>query len=202
MVTATATRVTAVAQAMATAAPVVGAVARAMATAVPVAGAAARVPQHVFLGIEVSHKYARFTAARLAKRQLTNAKVLDGDAVQIFAERLPAASAIAVHVYFPDPWWKKRHHKRRFLRMDTTDHLSRTLRPTGLLHVATDHVDYWESIEPLFDGHPDFERLGEFGGPEFPLPVDGSLTNYEEKYLKEGRRRFRASWRKRTNVMP
>jgi hypothetical protein len=63
-----------------------------------------------------------------------------------------------------------------------------------LIHAATDHVDYWEVIEPLLDGHDAFEQLERFGGPRFPLDVDGPLTNFEEMYGVEGRKRFRGSW--------
>ncbi len=62
-----------------------------------------------FLGIEVSGKYARFAAAKLAKRELSNAKIVHGDGLRVFAEFLPDESVAAVHVYFPDPWWKARH---------------------------------------------------------------------------------------------
>ena len=65
----------------------------------------------------------------------------------------------------------------------------------GWLHVATDHEEYWSVIEPLLDGDSRFERQAEFGGPAFPLPTDGPLTNYEEKYGREGRARHRATWR-------
>ncbi|MEX0613133.1 MAG: methyltransferase domain-containing protein, partial [Pirellulales bacterium] len=77
--------------------------------------AAAAMPERNFLGIEIAPKYARFAAARLARQALTNAVVIHGDAQRLFAELLPEDSLSAVHVYFPDPWWKKRHHKRRVL---------------------------------------------------------------------------------------
>ena len=108
--------------------------------------------------------------------------------------RIPTSSVGAYYVFYPDPWPKKRHRKRRFLQRATVDHLARTLVPDGLLHVATDHAEYWESIREVLDGHEAFERLPAFGGDEFPLPVDEPLTNFETKYSVEGRRRFRASW--------
>jgi len=77
----------------------------------------------------------------------------------------------------------------------TLDHLVRTLVPKGWLHVATDHEEYWSVIEPLLEGDARFVRQAEFGGPAFPLPTDGPLTNYEEKYGREGRARHRATWR-------
>jgi len=81
-------------------------------------------------------------------------------------------------------------------RRNLEDAMAATLVPGGWLHAATDHDDYWTVIEPLLDGHPEFTRQPAFGGGEFPLPVDGPLTNFEEKYEKEGRRRHRGTWRR------
>jgi tRNA (guanine-N7-)-methyltransferase len=103
----------------------------------------------------------------------------------------------AYYVFYPDPWPKKRHHKRRFLQPENVDAMARTLVPAGELHVATDHDDYWSVIEPLLDGHAGFARQATFGGPGFPLAVDGPLTNFEAKYEVEGRSRHRGSWLRR-----
>src|SRR6185436_17616068 len=78
--------------------------------------AATKFPERNFLGVELADKYARFTAARLARRQLTNARIASGDGIRLFAECLQGATISAVHVYFPDPWWKARHRKRRVMR--------------------------------------------------------------------------------------
>ncbi len=75
--------------------------------------AASTAPGHNFLGVELARKYARLAAERLARRQLANAKIWRGDARFIMGRLVPEASLRAVHVYFPDPWWKKRHKKRR-----------------------------------------------------------------------------------------
>src|SRR5262245_46524559 len=71
--------------------------------------------EHNFLGVEIARKYAQYCAARLARSGRSNAVMLYGDARRLFAEILPAACAVAVHVYFPDPWWKNRHLRRRLL---------------------------------------------------------------------------------------
>ena len=78
--------------------------------------AAAARPEVDFLGVEIARRYAEFTAAALAKQNLPNAVVVYGDALRLFRELLPEASLAAVHVYFPDPWWKKRHKKRRVMQ--------------------------------------------------------------------------------------
>ena len=100
------------------------------------AAASVERPDHNFLGIEIAAKYARFAAARLANRAIPNAIVLNADAQRLFRELLPDSSVAAVHVYFPDPWWKARHKKRRvmnesFVRRCRTN--ARRRRLTALL---------------------------------------------------------------------
>ncbi len=104
--------------------------------------AALDTPQHDFLGIEVSRKYARFTAARLARHGLANARAVHGDGLRLFREILPDHGVAAVHVYFPDPWWKKRHRKRRVLNSQFLDDVVRVLVPQGRFHFWTDVKEY------------------------------------------------------------
>jgi tRNA (guanine-N7-)-methyltransferase len=112
--------------------------------------AATACPQHNFLGIETVTKYARFSAARLAKRALPNAVVIHGDANFVFRDVLPDESAIAVHIYFPDPWWKKRHHKRRIMAGVFLANVQRVLQGGGRLHFWTDVREYFElSLETI-----------------------------------------------------
>ncbi|MGL4514387.1 MAG: tRNA (guanosine(46)-N7)-methyltransferase TrmB [Lacipirellulaceae bacterium] len=106
-------------------------------------------PGHDFLGIEIAHQYARHTAATLAREGLANARMLSGDGTRLFRELLPTASVDAVHVYFPDPWWKKRHAKRRVMNEAFLCDVARTLRPGGSLHFWTDVPDYFESSVAL-----------------------------------------------------
>jgi tRNA (guanine-N7-)-methyltransferase len=158
--------------------------------------AAAR-PEVHHLGVEWANKYLRIAESRALKRGLENVRFARVDARELVCRAIPSASVAVYYVFYPDPWPKKRHQKRRFLQRDAVDHLARTLVPGGALHVATDHEDYWSSIEVVLDAHPALERLERFGGEEFPLPVDAPLTNFEDKYRNEGRARFRASWRRR-----
>jgi len=151
-------------------------------------------PQVRHLGVEWANRYLKFAESRAFKRGLKNVRLVRVDARELLAV-IPVASVSAFYIFYPDPWPKKRHHKRRLLQRETADQLARTLIPGGLVHVATDHVQYWSQIESVFDGHAAFERLPEFGGEEFPLPTDEPLTNFEAKYMVEGRARNRASWR-------
>jgi tRNA (guanine-N7-)-methyltransferase len=159
--------------------------------------AAALRPDVRHFGVEWANRYLKIAESRTGKRGLKNVRFIRCDANDLVRLAIPNASVRAYYVFYPDPWPKKRHHKRRFLKQENADQLARTLEPNGLLHVATDHDDYWEQIEPLFDAHPEFDRLPEFGGPEFPLPADGALTNFEAKYEVQGRNRHRGSWRRR-----
>jgi tRNA (guanine-N7-)-methyltransferase len=111
--------------------------------------ATAALPAHDFLGIEIAAKYARFAASRLAIRGATNGKVVHGDAVRIFRERLMEESIESVHVYFPDPWWKRRHRKRRVMHAEFLRDVERVLRPGGVLHFWTDVAEYYEATLDL-----------------------------------------------------
>jgi tRNA (guanine-N7-)-methyltransferase len=106
-------------------------------------------PERNFLGIEIARKYARYAAARLARQQSANAVMICGDALAIFRERLAPSSLAAVHVYFPDPWWKKRHKKRRVLNEDFLRDVERTLVPGGRLHFWTDVEEYFQTTLAL-----------------------------------------------------
>jgi len=149
------------------------------------------------LGVEWANKYLRIAETRALRRGLDNVRFARVDATEMLRKAIPDTSVSRYYVFYPDPWPKKRHQKRRFLQRDCVEHLARTLIAGGSLHVATDHDDYWSQIEPLLDGHDAFERLPEFGGEGFPLPLDAPLTNFEAKYRIEGRQRHRASWRRR-----
>ena len=156
--------------------------------------AAAR-PDVLHFGVEWSNEYLRLAETRAERAGLDNVRFVRADATDLVRRAIPATSVSAYYVFYPDPWPKKRHHKRRFLQPANVDAMAKTLVPQGWLHVATDHDDYWSVIEPLLDSHHAFERQPAFGGPEFPLPVEGPLTNFEAKYEVEGRRRHRGSWR-------
>jgi tRNA (guanine-N7-)-methyltransferase len=163
--------------------------------------AAAR-PDVLHFGIEWSNEYLRLVETRAERARLENVRFVRTDAGDLVRRAIPAESVSAYYVFYPDPWPKKRHHKRRFLQPVNVEALARTLVSGGWLHVATDHEEYWTVIEPLLGTHPAFVREPAFGGPEFPLPVDAPLTNFESKYAAEGRSRHRGSWRRRSRDAP
>lgn len=162
----------------------------------------ARRPEHNFFGIEIARKYATHAAARFARREQFNAMMLAGDATPLFADprqggasnpteaawrrefpRIADGSLEAVHVYFPDPWWKKRHRKRRVLSDSNVRQFSRTLRVGGRLHFWTDVLDYFElTVELIAEIAPE---LG------VPLPEQQKDSAHDLDYHTHFERRSR-----------
>lgn len=103
-------------------------------------------PEHFFLGIELAAKFANRAAQQLAKQGIVNARVLCGDAKQFLADVVPDQSVTCVHVYFPDPWWRNKHKKRRVLNEQTLEDVVRVLKNQGEFHFWTDVLDYYEHI--------------------------------------------------------
>jgi len=144
--------------------------------------ASAARPDQVFLGIELAHKYARFAAARLARQGRANAKIVCGDALRAFAQWLPDATAVAVHVYFPDPWWKKRHKKRRVMTGPFLADVQRVLQPGGALHFWTDVEEYFSST---------LEILAAATSLDGPLAVAPQAATHDLDYRTHFERRMR-----------
>lgn len=157
--------------------------------------AATQFPKRNFFGIEIAHKFARFTAARLAKQSLSNARVAQADARRVLTEWIADASVAALHVYFPDPWWKRRHKKRRIFNEGFVAQAARVLRQDGELRIASDVEEYYKKIEGLIGQHSAFEPLERILDPNPQQDFD-DLTNFERKYLKLGKQIFRATYRK------
>ncbi|MBL9161402.1 MAG: tRNA (guanosine(46)-N7)-methyltransferase TrmB [Planctomycetaceae bacterium] len=111
--------------------------------------AALGTPERNFLGVEIAYKYAKFIGHRLAKRHIGNAVAVHGDGLKMFREQVPDASLAAIHVYFPDPWWKARHHKRRVMNESFLADVVRTLEPGGRLHFWTDVKEYFDAALAL-----------------------------------------------------
>jgi len=153
-------------------------------------------PEVSHFGIEWANEFLRIAEQRAVRRGLANVRFTRADARDVVCCATPTASVSAYYVFYPDPWPKKRHNKRRFFQAETIDHLARTLIAGGHLHVATDHGEYWEWIQARMAAHAAFTPLPEFGGPAFPLSPDSPLTNFEAKYEVQGRSRHRGSWRR------
>jgi len=149
-------------------------------------------PGDNFLGIEWARKYYRYAVDRIGRWGLTNVRIIRTDAATFLADFIPDNSVECFHIYFPDPWPKKRHHKRRFICPANLEHLLRCLKTGGQLKIATDHTDYFEQIKQVLKvgaaqcACPRLEQI------DF-LPTAGAEasewvgTNFERKYLKDQR---------------
>lgn len=154
--------------------------------------AARAFPTHDFLGLELSLAYYRVCRERIVRSGLANARALRAEGRRFVELALEPASVRAFHVYFPDPWPKKRQRKRRLLDAATLGLLASRLEPGGLLRIATDHAGYAAAISPLLETVPVLERLA---WTDLPSPPD---THYELKYRAEGRTIWRFLLRRKT----
>jgi tRNA (guanine-N7-)-methyltransferase len=139
-------------------------------------------PELRFLGVELVSRYFRELEHKARRHGVKNLVNIRGEALFLLSTLLPRGFAQRVHVYFPDPWPKTRHHRRRLFDEETVDLVLSLLAPGGELVFATDFLDYGALVLELLESHPELEveRV------EQPWP-DGARTNYEAKYLIEGR---------------
>jgi len=140
-----------------------------------------------FLGIEWARKFYRYAVDRMGRWGLTNVRLLRTDAVTFLRDFVHEESVDCFHVYFPDPWPKKRHHKRRFLQASNVEILLRCLRPGGDIRIATDHDEYFERIEEVAAAYRTKLEEIEFVRPAGAAEGEWTGTNYERKYLKDNR---------------
>jgi tRNA (guanine-N7-)-methyltransferase len=150
-------------------------------------------PQANYLGIEVHAPGVGSLLRLIEARGLGNVRIIQHDAVEVVQAMIAPRTLAGIHIFFPDPWPKKRHHKRRLFDAGTTRHLERILAPGGYLHVSTDFEEYFEAIVSVVESGTSLKRAQD---PEFPAVPAGGNTNYEAKYLAAGRRIHRATWRK------
>jgi tRNA (guanine-N7-)-methyltransferase len=154
---------------------------------------AAQQPGTNFLGIEWARDFYAYAADRLRRRGLSNVRLLHGDATEFMHWRCESGVARVIHLYFSDPWPKRKHHRRRVLQDRFLADAHRILEPGGELRIVTDHEDYWAWMEEHFarwtgagvDGLA-FERLP-FDPPASASKGELVGTNFERKYKLEGR---------------
>lgn len=152
--------------------------------------AAREEPAHDFLGVERALSYYRFSRDRVRRSGLSNTAIVRADARLFVSGCVAPDSVSAFHVYFPDPWPKKRQRKRRLLDGIFLDMLASRLVPGGLLRIATDHPGYGTELGVLIQTVPALETLP---WDSYPAPP---ATHYEIKYRAEGRPIRRFLWRK------
>jgi tRNA (guanine-N7-)-methyltransferase len=144
-----------------------------------------------YLGIEWAGEFYRFAADRVRRRGLDNVRILHGDATQFVRYWCADGVADVIHLYFSDPWPKKRHHKRRVLRDETVADFHRVLREGGQLRLVTDHDELWAWYEGQARRHADLFSVEDFRVPDSARTGEVVGSNFERKFAAE-QRSFRA----------
>ena len=137
-------------------------------------------PDVNFVGIERSLHYYRVIRERVEKRVLANVRIINHDAFLVMQKMIIDNSVSELHIYFPDPWPKRREQKRRIIRPEALAEMRRVLVDSGSGIYVTDHREYFEAAKPLLE---QFFRVES----RIPAPGDPPRTNYEAKYRAEGR---------------
>ena len=157
-------------------------------------------PETDFVGIEISKKYCRYAACRLAQSERANARMVRGDAIDFIRRWIVNAAVNAVHIYFPDPWWKERHRRRRVVRIDALEQVARVLVPGGRLHFWTDVEEYFETGCEAIQANPNFEGPHPDGHTESSESIDTGAqyhTHFERRMLVNDHDVFRCKFIRR-----
>jgi tRNA (guanine-N7-)-methyltransferase len=144
---------------------------------------AAAMPDTDFIGIEVHEPGVGALLKQIGERQLGNLRLLQHDAVEVLQQMIPPGALAGVHLWFPDPWHKKRHHKRRIVQPDFVELVSSRLAPGGYLHCATDWQPYAEQMLAVLSAAPGLVNTAE---DYAPTPPWRPRTKFETRGLKLG----------------
>lgn len=146
-------------------------------------------PDNNYLGVEVHRPGVGRLLLQIAESRLTNLRIIRHDAVEVLDHCLDDASLEAIYLFFPDPWHKRRHHKRRILQPGFVTRLARVIRPGGIFHAATDWEDYAEQMMSVLTASADFQNCAGEGAftsrPEYRSPT---------RFEKRGRRLGHGVW--------
>lgn len=146
---------------------------------------AAQAPDTNFIGIEVHRPGIGALLAGIAQQQLPNIRVLQADAVEILKNNIPDHSLSAVYLFFPDPWHKKRHHKRRIVQPKFVTLLQQKLQSGGLFHMATDWQEYAEHMLATIEANPNF--INQAGAGNYSAkPKYRLTTKFEQRSERLG----------------
>jgi tRNA (guanine-N7-)-methyltransferase len=156
---------------------------------------AARHPERDYLGVEVHEPGVGHLLLRIEREGLGNIRVIRHDAVEVVAHWLPPACLDEILIFFPDPWHKKRHHKRRLVQSGFLDQLARVMAPGARLHLATDWAPYAEQMFEACEAHGAFENDVP-GGSFAPRPDTRPVTKFERRGLRLGHEVFDLLYRR------
>ena len=141
-------------------------------------------PEINFIGIEVHRPGVGRLLQQLDRQDIENVRVMDTDAIEVLENLIAAKSLLAIWLYFPDPWPKKRHHKRRIVDQHFLDLAASALQGGGLLHMATDWQDYADHMLDEIRAHPAFQAIQAPDRANYPF--DRPLTHFEQRGQKKG----------------
>ncbi|WP_221467722.1 tRNA (guanosine(46)-N7)-methyltransferase TrmB [Saccharopolyspora phatthalungensis] len=145
-------------------------------------------PEANYLAVEVYKPGLAQLMLRAEKLEVTNLRLLRGDAIVLLREHIEPASLSEVRIYFPDPWPKKRHHKRRLVQPDSVGLIASRLAPGGVLHLATDWENYAEQMLEVCRAEPQLRnRYADEPGGWAPRPEWRPVTKFENRAHDEGR---------------
>ncbi len=147
------------------------------------AAIAAAHPQNDYLGIEVHGPGVGSLLNQIEAQGLTNLRVVQHDAVEVLKHMIAPATLNGVHIFFPDPWHKKKHHKRRLIQPELVALLCEKIKPGGYLHAATDWQEYAEHILAVLAAEP---KLANTAADYAPKPDYRPLTKFEQRGIKLG----------------
>lgn len=135
------------------------------------------------VAVEVYRRGLAQLLSAIDRQGVPNIRLIRGDGVDVLTFMFAPESLTGVRVFFPDPWPKARHHKRRLLQPDTVALIADRLRPGGVLHAATDHQGYAEHIAEVGDAEPRLRRVAVEDAADLPISVSRPVTKYERKAL-------------------
>ncbi|PRI17361.1 tRNA (guanosine(46)-N7)-methyltransferase TrmB [Mycobacterium shigaense] len=147
------------------------------------------------IAVEVYKRGLAQLLSSIDREQVHNIRLIRGNGVDVLRHLIAPASLIGVRVFFPDPWPKARHHKRRFLQPSTIGLIGDRLLPGGVLHAATDHTGYAEQIAEVGDAESRLRRVDP--GDALPISVARPTTKYEMKARETGSSVTELIWEKR-----
>lgn len=156
---------------------------------------AATNPDRDYIGIEVYRSGVGRVLGGIQEQGLTNVRVFCADAVDVMEQATADASLDAVLLYFPDPWTKKRHHKRRLVQTTFADTVARSLKPGGIWWLATDWHNYAEWMRETIDIHSAFSNIGERDG--FVSQAQRPITRFEQRGEQRGHVVFDLAYRRK-----
>ncbi|MDJ0812848.1 MAG: tRNA (guanosine(46)-N7)-methyltransferase TrmB [Woeseiaceae bacterium] len=159
---------------------------------------AAERPDHDFLGIEVHEPGVGHCLIAADKDGITNLRLIVHDAMEVLEHQVPSGSLTRINLYFPDPWPKKRHHKRRIVQPGFLALCADRLAAGGAIHVATDWANYAEHIDEAFTECEHF-RCAERREHRGDHPLDRPVTKFERRGLRHGHRIV--DWRFEKNAL-